>query len=284
LYGADATFSGCTFISNNAYADGGGLMVHNPGGTITVEDTSFTNNSSPSGGGGAIDASLVTAGTALKLDRVTMTSNQGYHRDAAAFFATHAGSNDVIIEMNNVIMADNTVSFPGTYNPVVGVNAGAGGTMTLAARQLTFAGHSGMSAVRVSAYSDRPVTANLTNVLIETADNAFVGDESGTGEVTVTHTATMTNSVTNLHVTENGTPTFIANNPLTGLPHLDVRWRLQADSDAIDAGVDSGVTDDIDGEFRPFGSGFDIGADEYAPLFADGFESGSTGRWSSTIP
>ena len=32
---------------------------------------------------------------------------------------------------------------------------------------------------------------------------------------------------------------------------------------AIDAGVDAGVTTDIDGHARPNGNGFDIGADEY---------------------
>ena len=79
-------------------------------------------------------------------------------------------------------------------------------------------------------------------------------------------------------------PTFTAINPLTGLPHFDPWWRLQGNSDAIDAGVNSGVADDIDGDPRPWGAAFDIGADEYGPLFADGFESGNTAAWSSSVP
>jgi hypothetical protein len=35
-------------------------------------------------------------------------------------------------------------------------------------------------------------------------------------------------------------------------------------SAAIDAGVDAGVTDDVDGDTRPQGSGYDIGADEFS--------------------
>ncbi len=37
---------------------------------------------------------------------------------------------------------------------------------------------------------------------------------------------------------------------------------------------------DIDGGPRPEGPGWDVGADQVAPLFADGFESGDLSRWS----
>jgi len=40
-------------------------------------------------------------------------------------------------------------------------------------------------------------------------------------------------------------------------------YHLAEGSAAIDAGVDAGVTTDIDGHFRPKGDGCDIGADEF---------------------
>ncbi len=39
-------------------------------------------------------------------------------------------------------------------------------------------------------------------------------------------------------------------------------YHIGAGSTAIDAGVDAGVSDDIDGDTRPVGGGYDIGADE----------------------
>ena len=40
-------------------------------------------------------------------------------------------------------------------------------------------------------------------------------------------------------------------------------YHLTTNSPCIDAGIDAGVYDDIDGDLRPQGLGFDIGADEY---------------------
>lgn len=42
-------------------------------------------------------------------------------------------------------------------------------------------------------------------------------------------------------------------------------YHLQADSPAIDAGIDIGITTDIDGDPRPWGPAPDIGADEFVP-------------------
>jgi len=53
-----------------------------------------------------------------------------------------------------------------------------------------------------------------------------------------------------------GNPAFV--NPDDGDYHIDLS------SAARDAGVDAGVTADIDGDTRPQGSGYDIGADEFS--------------------
>ncbi|MGD9048640.1 MAG: choice-of-anchor Q domain-containing protein, partial [Anaerolineae bacterium] len=42
-------------------------------------------------------------------------------------------------------------------------------------------------------------------------------------------------------------------------------YHIGPSSAAIDTGVNAGVTTDIDGEGRPSGAGYDIGADEWVP-------------------
>lgn len=54
----------------------------------------------------------------------------------------------------------------------------------------------------------------------------------------------------------NGKPAFV--NPASGDYHI------LFGSAAMDRGIDAGMTTDIDGEARPHGNGYDIGADEYA--------------------
>lgn len=95
----------------------------------------------------------------------------------------------------------------------------------------------------------------------------------------------MTHAVTNLHVIDGGVPTLVPLNPLTGDPLLNQHQLLSFGSEAIDVGVDAGVTEDIEQQARPDGPGFDIGADEFKrSIFADGFESGGTSAWSNTTP
>ena len=60
-----------------------------------------------------------------------------------------------------------------------------------------------------------------------------------------------------------GTGTIVHSQDHSGAPAFVADgYHLGKGSAAIDRGVDAGVTDDIDGEDRPLGAGFDLGADE----------------------
>ncbi len=73
--------------------------------------------------------------------------------------------------------------------------------------------------------------------------------DGGSGEI-----GTITTSTVNIW----GDPGFV--DPDAGDYHIG------AHSAALDAGVDAGLTDDIDGDMRPIWAGFDIGADEFSGL------------------
>jgi hypothetical protein len=104
----------------------------------------------------------------------------------------------------------------------------------------------------------------LNNTLLQSFTNGYVAREVPDGELTIQHTNTLFDNVTNQEVTTQGTPTFIPTDPITGTAKLDSSYHLIFGSDAIGAGVDVDVPMDIDGdqrsEFHP-----DIGADEYYP-------------------
>jgi hypothetical protein len=64
-----------------------------------------------------------------------------------------------------------------------------------------------------------------------------------------------------------GSGTITTSNDVAGDPAFvdpdNGDYHLGPGSAAIDTGVNAGVTTDIDGEARPYGAGYDIGADEW---------------------
>jgi hypothetical protein len=106
-----------------------------------------------------------------------------------------------------------------------------------------------------------PSTAALTNVILV----------SHTVGITVTggNTATV-NSVlwyaTPLTVSTEATAIVVVQNEYIGDPAFAPDgFHLRSSSAAIDRGVEAGITNDIDGDLRPYGNGRDLGADEWTP-------------------
>jgi hypothetical protein len=235
-----------------------------PKGEVLIEDTTFISNTSSTAEGGGLEARLTFDGVALRLEQVVFRDNQAQGQ-AAALSLIKQSSGTTTVELTNVLLGGNHLGAGGSYGAVVNALGGSAGDMVLLMKHLTWADHASLAAMRLETSYDKPITATLTNTLIASAASAYVGDQEETGDVVIQHSNTLTHDVTSLHVTEAGTPSFQAVNPLSGNPRLDGTYHLQAGSAAIDAGVDAGVTDDIDGDARPVGALPDVGADEFIP-------------------
>lgn len=262
-FGSSVAIVNSRFERNQAASYGGGVAIFQPDEGISIENSTFIGNR-VSDDGGALEARLTFEGTALRLNRVIMQQNQA-RSQGAAISLIKQGIGATSVAMTNVVLASNTLLSPGDFGAVVNVDA-VFDEMELRLAHLTWAAQPALSALRLA---QGPVRATLTNTLIDSAGSAFVGHQVS-GEVRIRHINTLTNRVGVLHAAEAGTPIFEAVNPLRGNPRLDATHHLQADSAAIDAGVNAGVADDVDGDRRPFGAGFDIGADEFVGPRAKG--------------
>jgi hypothetical protein len=256
------TVTNSRFEGNQASGAGGGLFIFQPDGQVAIEQTAFMNNTAGDEGG-ALDARLTLPDNALRLDRVTMRGNQA-RGQGAALSLSKAGEGDTTVELTNVVLATNSLTSPGNYSAVINASGGSGGDLELRMAHLTWTDHRTLGALRLDASSGRPITAQLVNGLMNSAAAAYIGNQRD-GAVRIQHTHTLTNLVVTLHATQAGMPIFEAINPLTGNPRLDATYHLQAGSAAIDAGVNAGVLVDLDGDTRPLGAGYDIGADEFVP-------------------
>jgi hypothetical protein len=209
---------------------------------------------------------LTYPGDAFSLSRVVMEANQA-RSDSAACELLKQGSGVSQVDLTNVLLAGNRLTQPYANAGVLSAMADYS-HMELHAAHVTIANNLAPAAVRVETHwQDTWVTATLTNTLIVSATAAFAGQEMA-GEVLIRHTNTLAWNVTTQHVVDSGSPTFAATHPLSGNPVLNAEYRLQTGSAAIDAGVDAGVSTDIDGDPRPMGAGYDVGADEYGfPIY-----------------
>ena len=271
--GYGVTIVDSTIEGNSAHSGGGGMAIADPDhSAVVIEDTAFINNVSSGGetpdeDGGGLNASLGMEGEALLLNRVRLEGNQALSQ-GAAIFLEKVGDATTTARLTNLLLTGNRTDSTAVTDSVVAVGIGYDLAVTLA--HVTAADNPAPTFLRATGpYADRELTVTLNNTLIVSATNAFSADETA-GEMSIHHTNTLTHDVTTLHHTEGGSPNFQATNPLAGAPNLDASYPLQVGSAAIDAGVDAGVATDIDGEARPWGPGYDIGADEYTGSVALG--------------
>ncbi len=234
----------------------GGIFISGDGATLNSNDV-YRNTAN------GFDA---IGGVSVSGDDATLNSNNIYSNDGSGVYLYH--SNGVILD-NNVITG-NRADWGHWY-----LQKGSGVHVTASTAHLrhnTLAYNTGGNGSGVCVTDDikgygGPSVVTLTNtILVSHTVGITVADGStATLEATLWGADAWANesdwggSGTILTGTVNvwGDPAFVY--PDAGDYHI------AETSTAIDAGVNAGVTIDIDGESRPNGSSHDIGADEFSP-------------------
>ncbi len=228
-----ARLEGNLVENNQADSWGGGVYLS---GDATLHGNAIWQNQASTFGGGLI----IVAGLPL-LDGNRIGGNQAGSAGGGAFQL--GGSS---LWTNNIIV----------YNtaPVEGGGLRFGGEAT-SARLL----HTTIAANSSPGIYSLGSTVALTNSIVA---SHTVGVERVAGQVTLAHTLWWGNGTDATYGVVHsgdvtGTPSFVA--PLS--PVFD--FHIQADSAAIDQGMDTGLASDMDGEPRWAGDAPDLGADEY---------------------
>jgi parallel beta-helix repeat protein len=270
VHTSDATLSGNT-VSNNTAVQAGAIRVVQCAATLN-DNVIFGNSSTGYGGalhlweahnttlsGNAIfDNQTNGDGGAIEFwdsDDVTLDGNTILTNTAGDDGgALHLLDSSNVNLLNNVI-ADNHAGGDGSglylessiphleHNTIASNHGGGGQGIYVASFSVVDLSNTALVSHSVGIVVDSANSASLNATLWGTGTWSNETDWSGDGTI-------VTGSV-NLW----GYPDFVA--PDEGDYHIGL------DSAAIDAGVNVGVNVDIDGERRPSGAGYDIGADEF---------------------
>jgi hypothetical protein len=282
---ATATISDCTVLSNTAES-GGGLYLYQSH-TILSNNIVISNTAENAGGG--LHLNNTTAALGGNIIEANIASNWGgglfLDHDAATLNGNNIASNDaqagggIYLYLSPATLTDN----------VVASNTAAEGS----AIYLSFSSATLVNNVIIGNYANSRiyVFASSPSLLHTTiANNTAVGGSGvyvtsnsmfGASTVLMTNTVLVSQTVginvdSDNQATLNGVLWF-GNGANTGgggtltITHATIGnpafasdgYHLTAASAAIDHGVDAGITTDIDGQPRPWGCGFDLGADEY---------------------
>ena len=256
----DTTISGTTFLSNSASFAGGGLYANytatlyntrfEANHTITyagglyaehvwiISGTTFSNNSANKGGGAII-------GNLSFMTNTTFISNSA----AGGVGGLVAGSHDTTIA--NSLFARNS-----------------GEALNLSVYNLARILHTTIADPITTTDPGIHIDFMNTNVHVYVNDsiitNRGIGIETNFGKfygIVIENYNLFYDDITNTIGVITGEHSFVGDPRFVDPTQDD--YHLASDSAAIDHGVDAGVYTDLDGNPRPIGSGFDIGAYEY---------------------
>jgi hypothetical protein len=259
LWLSPATVADNTFYSNTAsmgdFGEGGGLVSSASEAVVTgniIYDNTANSGGGGIGGGAYVEGDLMEYGAATfrnNIFRGNVASSSDWGNGGGIFIGYGSQSlfvNNVVVNNVNGATPDSggagiavEYSSPRLLHTTVNDNTGGNGSgvYLFPNSDVTM-----LNTILVSQTVGIIATANSTatlNGVLWYANSD--GNTGGAGDITVTNAVT-------------GDPAFDADG-----------YHLTSGSAAIDAGVDAGVTDDIDGQARPCNDIPDLGADEWVP-------------------
>ena len=241
--GGNFTQTGTSVIArNSASDDGGGLTL---GGFATLEGAEISDNTAGRDGGG-----LALGGRAT-FEGVKFHNNTA-GRDGGG---VHFAGSTVNATLVNSVLVHNQASRWGS-----GLYIGGGPHRFV---HTTIAGNLGGDGSGIHVAGEDSTVA-LTNTILV---SHTVGISVAAGN-TATLNATLWGAGTWANLDDwGGAGAIHTDTNLWGDPAFvdpDAKdYHIRRNSVAVDAGVDSGISKDIDGDPRPMGYGYDLGADEF---------------------
>jgi hypothetical protein len=237
-----ATIEGNEFRGNYAQASGGGIFDY--GSTFTFYHNTVCENQAGSDGGGV---SLGETNTEFNGNLICENSSEMGGGLALWEIGEMVFVNDVIVD-NHVSGEGSAISAirvsPAFLHTTIARNSGGDGSAIL---------------VDYGQYATHYSSVSLTNTVVVSHS---VGITVTSGN-TVTINGILWDPGTPITVSSAAGASVSIQNQYTGDPAFSTDgYHLTLVSDAIDHGVNAGVNVDIDGDARPLGPGYDLGADE----------------------
>ena len=252
------------FLSNTSLF-GGGMYVM--GSRAVVGDNLFQDNTGERGGGIYLsNADATIAGNAIRGNQGSFGGGIGINIGYAAVISGNLILNNVVnmagggvsISNNGTIMQNNVIADNESPRSA-GVDIKLGSPVFI---HNTIARNTGGDGVGISVGQDGAIALTNNIIVSHTVGISVTAGSTATLEATLWGSGPWANlsdwvsegAISTGSVNVLGDPSFV--NPAGGDYHI------RPGSAAINVGVDAGVAVDIDGDTRPLGSGYDIGADE----------------------